>query len=177
MQIENEKNKLNVLDAEKLLDGPKIKLTDLHIVTMWTWVLGVDNCAICRNHIMDLCITCQSDPGTPSECDIAYGECDHSFHFHCIVKWLKFRITCPFDNKEFIFRSSEKPKNLYKDVKSLTLLIPVHHPAPYFENFQNLMNIKSNSNESLYTIKINTHNFQIFNEFISIRAPSLNLLM
>jgi len=76
-----------------------------------------------------------------------------------------------------------KPKiNLYQDIKSLTLLIPVYHPAPYLEKFQNLINIKSNSNESLYihsirTIIINTHNFQILNEFISTRAPSLNVLI
>jgi RING-box protein 1 len=27
----------------------------------------VDNCAICRNHIMDLCIECQANQGADSE--------------------------------------------------------------------------------------------------------------
>lgn len=25
-------------------------------VALWAWDIVVDNCAICRNHIMDLCI-------------------------------------------------------------------------------------------------------------------------
>ncbi|CAF4762765.1 unnamed protein product, partial [Rotaria magnacalcarata] len=29
-------------------------------VTLWAWDIVVDNCAICRNHIMDLCIECQA---------------------------------------------------------------------------------------------------------------------
>ena len=28
---------------------------------MWSWDIVVDNCAICRNHIMDLCIECQAN--------------------------------------------------------------------------------------------------------------------
>ncbi|KAK0600354.1 hypothetical protein LWI29_014079 [Acer saccharum] len=28
-------------------------------VTPWAWDIVVDNCAICRNHIMDICIECQ----------------------------------------------------------------------------------------------------------------------
>ena len=29
-------------------------------VALWAWDIHVDNCAICRNHIMDPCIECQS---------------------------------------------------------------------------------------------------------------------
>ena len=29
-------------------------------VALWAWDIVVDNCAICRNHIMDLCIECQA---------------------------------------------------------------------------------------------------------------------
>jgi hypothetical protein len=28
-------------------------------VALWAWDIVVDNCAICRNHIMDLCKPCQ----------------------------------------------------------------------------------------------------------------------
>ncbi len=28
---------------------------------LWAWDIVVDNCAICRNHIMDLCIECQAN--------------------------------------------------------------------------------------------------------------------
>ena len=108
--------------------------------------IAVDNCAICRNHIMDLCIDCQSTAtsssnmaetnilsqstqfssqetqqaihvnnpppssssssfsSTPSnECVVAWGQCSHAFHNHCISRWLKTRKVCPLDNKEWIY--------------------------------------------------------------------------
>lgn len=30
-------------------------------VALWAWDIVVDTCAICRNHIMDLCIECQAN--------------------------------------------------------------------------------------------------------------------
>ncbi|XP_063694027.1 LOW QUALITY PROTEIN: RING-box protein 1-like, partial [Bolinopsis microptera] len=52
----------------------------------------VDNCAICRNHIMDLCI--EWSGGVQH-----WGCVNHSFHFHCISRWLKTRQVCPLDNR------------------------------------------------------------------------------
>jgi hypothetical protein len=45
-------------------------------VALWAWDIVVDNCAICRNHIMDLCIECQANQVTTiAECLLVSQSC------------------------------------------------------------------------------------------------------
>lgn len=72
-------------------------------VAMWSWDVQVDNCAICKNNIADLCIDCQQNhaSGQACDCPVAFGVCNHAFHQHCISRWLKTRQTCPLCDREW----------------------------------------------------------------------------
>ena len=84
-------------------------IQSLWVIVKWSWDMGVDNCPICRNHIVDLCIDCQGNQlgeeenANGDECKVTWGECGHSYHTHCITRWTTQRgNVCPLDNRTWV---------------------------------------------------------------------------
>ena len=88
----------------------KIEVKSARVVSSWTWKCADDSCGICRNLFDGCCPDCKT-PG--DDCPIVWGECSHSFHLHCILKWIDedsgegARQHCPMCRREWVFQSSD----------------------------------------------------------------------
>ena len=48
------------------------------IINSIGWNIHVDNCAICKNHIMEKCIECDAaEESSGKDCTVAWGVCNH----------------------------------------------------------------------------------------------------
>ncbi|OWA50738.1 putative Anaphase-promoting complex subunit 11 [Hypsibius exemplaris] len=80
-----------------------VVIQEWRAVASWKWKdASEDDCGICRSPFSACCNDCKY-PG--EECPIAVGKCSHTFHIHCIQKWLQSqqqqRQTCPMCRQEW----------------------------------------------------------------------------
>merc|ERR1719263_569526 len=97
--------------ADVVKEDHRFQIKDWKAVTIWSWDIVVDNCAICRNHLMEPSIEYQANPTSDSNhtgLQIAFGVCGHCFHLDCIQRWLKTRSVCPLCNKEWDYHKIER---------------------------------------------------------------------
>ena len=82
---------------------PRFEIKKWNAVTMWSWNILTDTCAICRNTLNTPSINYQANPSPANEAglQIAFGSCGHVFHLDCIQRWRKTRSVCPLCNKEW----------------------------------------------------------------------------
>ncbi|RWS02732.1 enhancer of rudimentary-like protein [Dinothrombium tinctorium] len=72
-----EKDLIESDDSSK--KGKLFQLKKWNFVSMWSWDVVSDTCAICRVYVMDACLRCQAD-NKQDDCVVVWGECNHSFH-------------------------------------------------------------------------------------------------
>ena len=95
---------------------PPMKVTILRwrAVAHWRWgEVSDDDCGICRNSFDACCPDCKV-PG--DDCPPVSGECNHSFHIHCIVRWLDAqqqggKQQCPMCRADWAFRAASNPES------------------------------------------------------------------
>ncbi|KAL8153443.1 hypothetical protein V2J09_011203 [Rumex salicifolius] len=75
-----------------------------HAVASWTWDAQDEMCGICRLVFDGCCPDCKH-PG--DDCPIIWGQCNHAFHLHCILKWVNSQTPqahCPLCRREWQFK-------------------------------------------------------------------------
>ena len=65
-----------------------------------TWDGPQTDCQICRESLIQPCIICISQ-NKKEPCMHEEGRCGHSFHKHCIDRWIANSPVCPICNKKW----------------------------------------------------------------------------
>merc|ERR1712130_621095 len=94
-------------------------ITHWHGVAFWKWKVKEEDCGICRQPFDGTCPQCKM-PG--DECPPVWGNCNHHFHMHCIMKWLqqaRAQDRCPLCRQPWEIKVSDtvEPLDVDSDVE------------------------------------------------------------
>merc|ERR1711939_604500 len=81
-------------------DNTPVVVKKLQMVAAWQYADIGEYCGICKEPNAELCIDCLAE-GKEGPCEMAVGECNHAFHWHCISGWLQRKSTCPLDQQDW----------------------------------------------------------------------------
>lgn len=90
-------------------DDRIFKVIKLSAVAEWRFDIDApEACSICKNKLTDRCIQCAADNLDRSNCEVAWGQCRHAYHAHCIDPWVTKKINCPIDQKAWSLMRKDK---------------------------------------------------------------------
>lgn len=70
----------------------KIKINNIRPKFFFKYTISTsEGCGICQTEFESTCGSCKH----PTECLPVKGECNHCFHGHCLVNWVKVNGNCP----------------------------------------------------------------------------------
>lgn len=76
-------------------EKPLFTLKKWNAVAVWSWSTNIENCAICKHYLSELCPSCNDNSDENKKCIPIWGNCSHPYHEHCINAWIQKSPTCP----------------------------------------------------------------------------------
>jgi RING-box protein 1 len=77
----------------------RFTIKSIHLIASSHLNIENDICSICTYDLYDKCTDCID---TNNKCISVLGKCNHSYHLHCIDKWIKIKNICPLDKLPWI---------------------------------------------------------------------------
>lgn len=83
----------------------RIKLQKWNVVAEWNYLNASADCTICHSALTGPCVNCQKSGS--SDCTPSWGMCSHTFHTHCLQKWIQRTQTCPLCSQQWEWKTEQ----------------------------------------------------------------------